>query len=426
MWEKKMAASTKSKWKRLKESLSPKLYMKYAFHPEYCLPAMILLIVAEISVNLIVIQKIKYTEIDWTAYMQEVEGVVNGTYDYLKLKGDTGPLVYPAGFVYIYTALYYITDHGTNIKLGQYIFAVLYILSLVVIFDIYRRCKTIPPYAYIFMCCASYRIHSIYILRLFNDPIAMLFLYIAVNLFLQDKWSTGCLMFSLGVSVKMNVLLFAPALLVLLLVRHGTMATAKYLTICALPQIILAIPFLLVNPWGYIIQSFNLGRQFFYIWTVNWRLVPEDLFLDEKFQLLLLACHAVCLLLFFHFKWKRLYQCVRFRVWMKPLPHTLTSSQIILPLFTANFIGMCFSRSLHYQFYVWYFHTLHYILWSTALPSVVRILLLGCIELSWNTYPSTVFSSSLLHGSHFIILTSLWWSPLYTPQKKVMVASKMH
>ena len=34
------------------------------------------------------------TEIDWVAYMQEVEGVINGTYDYMKLKGDTGPLVY--------------------------------------------------------------------------------------------------------------------------------------------------------------------------------------------------------------------------------------------------------------------------------------------------------------------------------------------
>lgn len=29
--------------------------------------------------------------------MQEVEGVVNGTWDYTKLRGDTGPLVYPAG-----------------------------------------------------------------------------------------------------------------------------------------------------------------------------------------------------------------------------------------------------------------------------------------------------------------------------------------
>lgn len=33
------------------------------------------------------------TEIDWVAYMQEVEGVINGTYDYTKLRGDTGPLV---------------------------------------------------------------------------------------------------------------------------------------------------------------------------------------------------------------------------------------------------------------------------------------------------------------------------------------------
>jgi hypothetical protein len=46
------------------------------------------------------------TEIDWTAYMQEVEGwVVEGHTDYLQLKGDTGPLVYPAGFMYIFAGL---------------------------------------------------------------------------------------------------------------------------------------------------------------------------------------------------------------------------------------------------------------------------------------------------------------------------------
>lgn len=33
------------------------------------------------------------TEIDWVAYMQEVEGVLNGTFDYALLKGNTGPLV---------------------------------------------------------------------------------------------------------------------------------------------------------------------------------------------------------------------------------------------------------------------------------------------------------------------------------------------
>lgn len=33
------------------------------------------------------------TEIDWKAYMSQVEGVLNGTYDYTQLQGDTGPLV---------------------------------------------------------------------------------------------------------------------------------------------------------------------------------------------------------------------------------------------------------------------------------------------------------------------------------------------
>ena len=53
----------------------------------------------------------------------------------------------------------------------------------------------VPPYCLLFMCCASYRIHSIYVLRLFNDPVAMLFLYAAVNLFLGDHWAAGCLVY---------------------------------------------------------------------------------------------------------------------------------------------------------------------------------------------------------------------------------------
>lgn len=43
------------------------------------------------------------TEIDWVAYMQEVGGWWSGEMDYTKLGGDTGPLVYPAGFLYANT-----------------------------------------------------------------------------------------------------------------------------------------------------------------------------------------------------------------------------------------------------------------------------------------------------------------------------------
>ena len=39
---------------------------------------------------------------------------------------------------------------------------------------------------------------------------------------------------------------------------------------------------------------------------------------------------------------------------------------------------------------------------------VRRLLLLGVVELAWNTYPSTDFSSASLHLCHFVLLLSLW------------------
>jgi alpha-1,3-mannosyltransferase len=51
--------------------------------------------------------------------MQEVKGFIDGERNYLNLKGDTGPLVYPAGFVYIFSGLYWLTDAGKDILRGK-------------------------------------------------------------------------------------------------------------------------------------------------------------------------------------------------------------------------------------------------------------------------------------------------------------------
>ena len=59
------------------------------------------------------------TEIDWQAYMQEVQGFLDGDLNYTHLKGDTGPLVYPAGFIYIFAALHYISSAGSNVQVRE-------------------------------------------------------------------------------------------------------------------------------------------------------------------------------------------------------------------------------------------------------------------------------------------------------------------
>jgi alpha-1,3-mannosyltransferase len=45
---------------------------------------------------------------------------------------------------------------------------------------------------------------------------------------------------------------------------------------------------------------------------------------------------------------------------------------LFLPLFSANLIGVAFARSLHYQFYVWYYHSLPYLLWCTPYATLYK------------------------------------------------------
>ena len=101
----------------------------------------------------------------------------------------------------------------------------------------------------------------------------MLLLYAAVLLFTRHQWNAGCLVFSFAVSLKMNVLLFAPGLLLLLLQVSVDLPHVIYrlLVFCALPQLILGAPFLLSHPVSYLRKAFELDRVFFHQWTVNWK-----------------------------------------------------------------------------------------------------------------------------------------------------------
>lgn len=113
----------------------------------------------------------------------------------------------------------------------------------------------------------------------------------------------------------MNIFLFAPALLLLLLKNFGIFGTIPKLAICAVVQVtfintwvkylqlVFGFPFLYYYPREYIAGAFNFGRKFFYIWTVNWKFVPEDIFLSDIFAQVLLLLHLGCLLAFVWHRW---------------------------------------------------------------------------------------------------------------------------
>ena len=150
-------------------------------------------------------------------------------------------MCYPAGHAWLFTLLYSITGGGVDTRLAQYLALAVYIANLALVFRLMVRTERMPPYLLAVMSLGGIRVKIVTITMLFNDPVAMLLVHAALNMFIDSHWSLGSLLFSLGVSVKMNVLLFSPALLLVYLACLGVGKTIKQLTICASTQLILAL-----------------------------------------------------------------------------------------------------------------------------------------------------------------------------------------
>ena len=447
--------------------------------PVYDVPYLCLLLIAEVSLTILIVLRVPYTEIDWVAYMQEVTTYQAGERNYMNIKGDTGPLVYPAGFLYLYEwiksmAVYDSSNNNNNnkrlddesdvlldgstspetIRRVQWLFVTLYIFNSCIVLALYHAvlCEVRQRYhqtnqqssnatailevwfwrVAMGLTCLSKRVHSIFVLRLFNDAPAMTLLHLSIYLFACcDAWSWGCVVFSLAVSIKMNILLFAPGLLLLLLQKNQSISgTVKHLTICALVQIILGLPFLSTYPLSYIKKAFEFDRIFFFKWTVNWKFLPEDVFAAKEWAFLLLLSHLKTL----HFlavKWwnASCYQrgSTKTREWIcwtKRLDIDtlrLNPGYVIYTMFVSNYVGIVFARTLHYQFYCWYFYSLpllHFLAMKspttttsivfTIINFLLSLLAILGIEYAFNVYPATESSSMILQQSHVFLLGKIF------------------
>ena len=434
-----------------------KLYHDLA-KPRYDNAWVVLLLIAESLLATMIVKRVPYTEIDWVAYMQEVTTYQDGERDYMNIRGDTGPLVYPAGFLYLYGFFKDIATRWINvsdptglggstspeaIRIIQWVFVVLYVINAAIVLMLYnavlqrmrqQQSAQSSNNSTIVWCwriamgitCLSKRIHSIFVLRLFNDAPAMLLLHISMYLFACcDSWALGCAVFSLAVSIKMNVLLFAPGLLLLLLQKNQSLlGTIRHLSICASLQLLLGWPFLTTYPISYIKKAFEFDRVFFFKWTVNWKFLPEEMFTSKPWALMLLACHLGVLGLLAKKWWRSSNSQLEVMRWTnsdKGDDICLSPEYVIHTMFVSNYVGIVFARTLHYQFYCWYFYSLPMLLWLTSfdsssstdklskvvLPLSANIIAVVCVEFAFNVFPATELSSAVLQLSHAYLLMKI-------------------
>lgn len=279
-----------------------------------------------------------------------------------------------------------------------------------------------PPYI-LPMLVLSKRLHSIFMLRCFNDCFATFFLWLSILLFQHGSWVTGSLLYSWGIGIKMSLLLVLPAIGILMFFSQGLLGTLGIVGSMGALQGLIATPFLRY-PWEYLSRAFEFSRQFFFRWTVNWRFVGEEIFLSKPFSYTLLVLHASVLLTFIFTRWlphtgqtipdilRMIFTSTTNKT--KKNTGTLYTSRFFSPQFiltttlTANVIGLLFARSLHYQFYAYLAWSTPFLLWRSGLHPVAQYLLWAVQEWAWNVFPSTPASSTAVVGVMAVTVAAVW------------------
>ena len=216
-----------------------------------------------------------------------------------------------------------------------------------------------------------------------------------------DAWTLGCVVFSLAVSIKMNVLLFAPGLFLLLLQKNQSLlGTIRHLSVCASVQLALGWPFLTTYPISYVKKAFEFDRVFFFMWTVNWKFLPEEMFVSKPWALVLLLCHLGTLALLAKKWWAAsLSQKGEWMCWMKSKSNKqsvrLSPEYVIYTMFVSNYIGIVFATSIF-------------------LSTIASIVAIFGGEYAFNVFPATEQSSMILQISHAFLMLRIFQSNVPT------------
>ena len=123
---------------------------------------------------------------------------------------------------------------------------------------------------FIALLACSRRVHSIFILRCFNDCFAVTFTYLAVYFLMRSKILLSLVMFSIGISIKMSAILYLPAVLLNLNYHFGLIKTVLSMVFLVIMQVLIGLEWILYDWRAYVGKAFEFDRVFMFKWSVNW------------------------------------------------------------------------------------------------------------------------------------------------------------
>ena len=136
---------------------------------------------------------------------------------------------------------------------------------------------------------------------------------------------------------------------------RGPLITIFSLLFFVVTQLIVGLPFLLVDAESYFRKAFEFKRVFMFKWSVNWQFLGEKVATGNDLASILLLAHFGLLLTFLLFKWTHINKGVgswlsqiRLRTLTSTSPIPLNPYYVAISVFTCNLIGVLCARSLHY------------------------------------------------------------------------------
>jgi alpha-1,3-mannosyltransferase len=88
--------------------------------------------------------------------------------------------------------------------------------------------------------------------------------------------------------------------------------------------------------------------------------------------------------------------------------NTLAPNALALAFWGTNIIGITFARSLHYQFYSWYFYSIPFLLSLMKRPWMGLVVFVG-LEYVFMQFPPAAINSATMLCCHIVLLLLVYF-----------------